>query len=100
MLGRRKRVPPRVVLTLARRVHCVGIRVACPDLPFACFAATRASRGGCCDRAASCESRRVVGLESPAGAAGRVWCPGGWVEEKVARFDRSARHRLTGVRES
>jgi hypothetical protein len=41
VLGRRKRLPPRVVLTRARRGPCVGIRVAYPDLPVACFAATR-----------------------------------------------------------
>jgi hypothetical protein len=63
VLGRRKRVPPRVFLTRARRVPCVGIRVACPDLPFACFAATRFEGAA---KGRFLRGRRIVERESPA----------------------------------
>ena len=106
MLGRRKRLPPRVVLTRARRGPCVGIRVAYPDLPIACFAATRlvgAAQGR------FLRGRRVVGLVSPAECGGKVRFPEVGVEERVwCEFDpfvRSPAHRgpaadTPGLRES
>ena len=75
MLGRRKRVPPRVVLTLARRVPCVGIRVACPYLPVACFASTRNTHPRRSARRDVVSSfSRVI---APPRVAGAFRCPGG-----------------------
>jgi hypothetical protein len=85
VLGRRKRLPPRVVLTRARRGPCVGIRVAYPDLPIACFVATRlvGAAEGRFLRGASEFS--VVEFVRPAGCGGKVRFPGVGVERVRVR---------------